>query len=69
MDSILLHGIFLSNLNVETLSSINGKLQTDVLSLIPGTGETNIGKAVDSVAGGTDTGIAMLAVRADAPSV
>ena len=32
----------------------------DVLSVIPGTGATNLGKAIDSAAGATDTGIAML---------
>jgi hypothetical protein len=37
----------------------------DVTSVIPGTGATNQGKAVDSVAGATDTGIALLAVRDD----
>jgi hypothetical protein len=37
----------------------------DVLSVVPGTGATNAGKAVDSAAGGTDTGVAMLAVRDD----
>lgn len=29
----------------------------DVTSIIPGTGATNLGKAVDSAAGGTDTGV------------
>lgn len=38
----------------------------DVLSVVPGTGATNAGKAVDSAAGATDTGVAMLAVRDDA---
>lgn len=37
----------------------------DVLSVVPGTGATNAGKAVDSVAGATDTGVALLAVRDD----
>lgn len=40
----------------------------DVTSLIPGTGATNLGKAVDSPSGGTDTGIAALAIRDDALS-
>jgi hypothetical protein len=40
----------------------------DVLSIIPGTGATNLGKAVDSAAGGTDTGVAVLAVRDDVVS-
>ena len=38
----------------------------DVLSVVPGTGATNLGKAVDSVPGATDTGVAVLAVRDDA---
>ena len=38
----------------------------DVLSVVPGTGATSLGKAVDSAAGGTDTGVAALAVRDDA---
>lgn len=38
----------------------------DVLSVIPGTGATNLGKAIDSAAGATDTGVAPLAVRDDA---
>lgn len=33
----------------------------DVTSIIPGTAATNLGKAIDSVVGATDTGIAMLA--------
>ena len=32
----------------------------DVTSVIPGTGATNLGKAIDSAVGATDTGIAML---------
>ena len=38
----------------------------DVTSVIPGTGATNLGKAVDSVGGATDTGVASLALRDDA---
>jgi len=38
----------------------------DVTSVITGTGATNLGKAIDSVAGATDTGVALLAVRDDA---
>jgi len=33
--------------------------------VIPGTGAANLGKAIDSVAGGTDTGVAILVVRDD----
>ncbi|MHA2063734.1 MAG: hypothetical protein ACXABY_05045 [Candidatus Thorarchaeota archaeon] len=38
----------------------------DVTSLIPGVGATSLGKAVDTAAGATDTGVAMLAIRDDA---
>lgn len=38
----------------------------DVTSITPGTGATNQGKAIDAVAGATDTGVAPLAVRDDA---
>lgn len=38
----------------------------DVLSVVPGTGATNLGKAVDSAGGATDTGVALLALRDDA---
>lgn len=38
----------------------------DVTSVVPGTGATNLGKAVDAVAGATDTGTAILAIRDDA---
>jgi len=40
----------------------------DVLSQIPGTGATNLGKAQDSAVGATDTGVAMLAQRDDEQS-
>ena len=37
----------------------------DILSIIPGTGATNLGKAVDSAPGATDTGVMALAIRDD----
>ena len=37
----------------------------DVLSVVPGTGATNLGKAIDGIAGATDTGVAPLAIRDD----
>jgi hypothetical protein len=40
----------------------------DVLSVIPGTGATNLGKAIDTATGGTDTGVLALATRDDALS-
>jgi len=36
------------------------------VGILPGTGPTNLGKAVDDVAGASDTGVAVLAVRDDA---
>lgn len=41
-------------------------LDVDVTRVIPGTSATHLGKAVDSAAGATDTGVAVLAVRDDA---
>jgi hypothetical protein len=38
----------------------------DVLSVVPGVAATNLGKAIDSAAGATDTGVAALVVRDDA---
>jgi len=37
----------------------------DVTSVIPGVGATNLGKAVDTAGGATDTGVASLALRDD----
>lgn len=37
----------------------------DVTSVTPGTSATSLGKAADSVAGATDTGVAILAIRDD----
>lgn len=54
------------NLNVILASNTGVDIgDVDVTSVIPGTGATNAGKAVDSVAGATDTGTALLAVRDD----
>jgi hypothetical protein len=38
----------------------------DVTSIIPGTGATNLGKAIDTATGATDTGVLMLVTRDDA---
>jgi hypothetical protein len=40
----------------------------DVTSVVPGTGATNLGKAIDSAVGATDTGVASLVKRVDSPS-
>jgi hypothetical protein len=42
---------------------------TTITSVVPGTAATNLGKAIDSVPGATDTGIANLAQRVDTPGV
>lgn len=39
-----------------------------ITSVVPGTGATNLGKAVDAVAGASDVGVAALTVRKDAPA-
>lgn len=57
-----------------TSSTIDAALPTgtnnigdvDVLSVVPGTGATALGKAADSAAGSTDTGVAALCIRDDA---
>lgn len=40
----------------------------DVTSVVPGTGATNLGKAIDTATGATDTGVLALATRDDALS-
>jgi hypothetical protein len=37
----------------------------DVTSVVPGTGATNLGKAIDTATGATDTGVLLLATRDD----
>ena len=49
--------------NIGTVTTLTG-----TTTLTPGTGATNLGKAVDTAAGATDTGVATLAVRDDALS-
>lgn len=41
---------------------------TDVTSVVPGTGATNLGKAIDTATGATDTGVLALVTRDDALS-
>jgi hypothetical protein len=43
-----------------------GDIRSITTSIIPGTSATHLGKAVDSIAGATDTGVASLAIRDDA---
>lgn len=40
----------------------------DVASVVPGTGATNLGKAIDSAVGATDTGVGALGKRVDTPN-
>ena len=42
-----------------------GELQIDIGSITPGTGATDLGKAIQSAQGTTDTGVAALVVRND----
>ncbi len=68
-------GTFAVQSTLQTGSAAIGKLaansgvdigDVDVTSIVSGTGATNLGKAIDSAAGGTDTGVAALAIRDDA---
>ena len=43
----------------------SGELQVDIGSIVPGTGATSLGKAIQSAQGATDTGVAALVVRND----
>jgi hypothetical protein len=55
--------------NLQVIAAANSGVDigdVDVLSVIPGTGATNLGKALDSAVGATDTGVLMLGVRRDA---
>jgi hypothetical protein len=51
--------------SAQTLATVTN-VATIGTSVTPGTAAANLGKAVDSAAGGTDTGVAMLAIRDDA---
>src|SRR3990167_9372023 len=70
-------GTFATQATLQTGSAAIGKLaanscidigDVDVTSIIPGTGATNLGKAIDTVTGATDTGVLALATRDDALS-
>lgn len=49
-------------------SNTIGSIDTIATSIVPGVSATHLGKAVDSASGGTDTGVAILAVRDDSLS-
>jgi hypothetical protein len=55
--------------NLQVIAAANSGVDigdVDVTSVVPGTGATNLGKAIDTAVGGTDTGVGALAVRDDA---
>ncbi len=60
----------IGNVDIVTLPALaagtNNIGDVDVLSVVPGTGATSLGKAIDSAGGSTDTGVAILAIRDDA---
>lgn len=62
----------IGNVDVVTLPALpagnNNIGDVDVLSVVPGTGATNLGKAIDTATGATDTGVLALATRDDALS-
>lgn len=60
--SLTVDGTVTANLAAGT----NNIGDVDILSVVPGTGATNLGKAIDTAAGATDTGVAALVVRDDA---
>ena len=62
---------FQTALPVEVLRSSTNAVtmtSTTLTSVVPGTAATSLGKARDSAIGATDTGVAMLGVRRDAPT-
>lgn len=63
-NTITVDGTVTANLAAGT----NNIGDVDVLSVIPGTGATNLGKAIDTATGATDTGVLALATRDDALS-
>lgn len=55
------------SITVDGTVTVNGTVTVDSIttSVTPGTAATNLGKAVDSAGGATDTGVALLALRDD----
>ena len=53
---------------IEVFLDTDSTIAASITSLIPGTGATNLGKAVDDAAGATDTGVAMLVKRVNTPA-
>ena len=53
---------------IPTGSNTIGSIANITTAIVPGTGATNLGKAIDAVAGATDTGVVSLAKRVDSPA-
>lgn len=53
---------------IVAISQTGTNNDVDVISVVPGTGATNLGKAEDAVHASGDTGIQILAVRKDSPT-
>ena len=62
-------GVDIGDVDILSIAAGDNNIgNVDVLSVIPGTGATNLGKAIDTATGATDTGILALATRDDALS-
>lgn len=65
-------GVDIGDVDVLSLPALStgtnsiGDIRAITTSIIPGTSATHLGKAIDSAAAGTDTGVAALAIRDDA---
>lgn len=59
----------IGNVDIASIAAGNNNIgDVDVASIIPGTGATNLGKAIDTATGAIDTGVLALATRDDALS-
>lgn len=58
--------VLATDVALPTGTNVLGKLSDITTSITPGTSAAHLGKAIDSVVGATDTGIAMLVKRKDA---
>jgi len=55
-------GVDIGDVDILSIAAGDNNIgNVDVLSVIPGTGATNLGKAIDTAVGATDTGVGMLA--------
>ena len=65
-DNVIGNPIFVQISDGVEIIEVNADGSINIGSIIPGVGATDLGKAVDSVAGATDTGVMSLVVRNDA---